>query len=100
MSYPSLSMSAFADHLNTIFTVMVEGDQTVTLTLAEVKSHGTRETGDLTIESFSLIFEGPTSPMLSQSSFEFVHDHLGEFFIFIVPLGPRRGVMVYEAVFN
>ena len=100
MTYPSLSQQAFSDHLDTAFTVMIEGDQTVTLTLTEVRSLGTRPTGDLTIESFSLIFEGPTSPMLAQSSFEFVHDQMGEFFIFIVPLGPRQGVMIYEAVFN
>ena len=100
MTYPSLSLKSFSHHLNTAFTVMIEGDQTVMLTLTEVKSLGGQPAGDLTVESFSLIFEGPTSPMLAQSSFEFVHDHMGEFFIFIVPLGPRQGVMMYEAVFN
>ncbi|MEZ4570085.1 MAG: hypothetical protein R2849_07120 [Thermomicrobiales bacterium] len=65
-----------------------------------MKSLGTRESGELAIESYSLLFEGPTSPMLAQSSFQFVHAHLGELVIFIVPLGPVSGVMRYEAVFN
>jgi hypothetical protein len=98
--YPQLSLRAFTAQKGTAFTVMVEGGRAVTLTLTEVKILGTRQTGDLTIESYSLIFEGPTSPMLAQSSFEFVHDQMGELVIFIVPLGPIEGVMRYEAVFN
>jgi len=98
--YPRLSLQDFTQHKGSTFTVMVEGHISVSLTLTEVKPLGSRETGDLTIESYSLIFEGPTSPMLAQSSFEFVHDHMGELVIFIVPLGPTAGVMRYEAVFN
>ncbi len=98
--YQRLSQREFVAHKGTAFTVIIEGQEAVLLTLVEVKSLGTRETGSLTIESFSLIFEGPTSPMLAQSSFEFVHDHMGELAIFIVPLGPIEGVMRYEAVFN
>ena len=98
--YPRLSLRAFIEHKGSAFTVMAAGGQSVILTLTDVKPLGTRETGDLTIESYSLIFEGPTSPMLAQSSFEFVHDQMGELVIFIVPLGPIEGVMRYEAVFN
>ena len=98
--YPNISRKRFAEHIDTQFTVMVEGNQRVSLTLVEVKSLGTRETGELKVESYSLIFEGPTAPMLAQSSFEFVHEHMGELVIFIVPLGPSSGVMRYEAIFN
>ena len=98
--YPSLSRQRFADYLGTEFTVMVQNSQVVSLTLTEVKPLGSRETGELTIESYSLLFEGPTSPMLPQSGFQFVHAHLGELVIFIVPLGPRSGVMRYEAIFD
>lgn len=98
--YPRLSQREFVEHKGTSFTVVIEGQEAVSLTLTEVKPLGVRETGDLTIESFSLIFEGPTSPMLAQSSFVFVHDHMGELAIFVVPLGPIEGVMRYEAVFN
>lgn len=98
--YPTLSRQRFADYLGTEFTVVVGGNQRVSLTLVEVKPLGTRETGALSIESYSLLFEGPTAPMLPQSSFQFVHPYLGELVIFIIPLGPRSGIMRYEAVFD
>lgn len=98
--YPRLSLRAFAEQQGTPFTVVIGGGRSVSLTLTEIKPLGTRETGKLTIESYSLIFEGPTTPMLSESSFEFVHDEMGEFVIFIAPLGPIEGVMRYEAIFN
>lgn len=98
--YPTLSRQRFADYLGTEFTIMLEGGQRVSLTLVEVNPLGKRETGQLTIESYSLLFEGPTAPMLPRSSFQFVHPYLGELVIFIIPLGPRSGIMRYEAVFD
>ncbi len=98
--YPGLSQKRFAEHVGSEFTVLVESNRTVSLTLCEVKELGSRQAGEHTIESYSLLFEGPTAPMLAQSSFEFVHADLGELIILIAPLGPRSGVMLYEAVFN
>ena len=51
---------------------------------------------------FSLIFEGPLEPVMPQGMCTLVH-HAGLEVvedIFIVPIGPKAGVMRYEAVFN
>jgi len=52
------------------------------------------------IESFSLFFIGPLTPILPQSTYRLVHEKLGQQDIFLVPIGPDGGGMQYEAVFN
>jgi hypothetical protein len=50
---------------------------------------------------FSLLFLGPPSPILPQKIYRFSHPSLGEFDLFIVPVGPAPGgAMRYEAIFN
>ncbi len=48
---------------------------------------------------FSIVFRGPLEPILPQRIYEFRHDTLGSFELFIVPIGPDDGAMQYEAVF-
>lgn len=60
---------------------------------------------DMKRKPFSLIFEapllGPDKNMyLSQRTYRLEHDQLGPLDIFIVPIGPKDGLMRYEAVFN
>lgn len=84
------SLSVFADEL----------DDQLSLTLDEVEEHGTRETAEREAELFSVFFLGPGEPVLPQSTYQFRNERLGEFFLFIVPLGPDDGRMRYQAVFN
>lgn len=50
---------------------------------------------------FSLLFRGPLSDYyLLQRIYRLEHDRLGAMEIFLVPLGPERGRMRYEAVFG
>jgi hypothetical protein len=51
-------------------------------------------------ESFTLLFHGPGDRMLPQGTYAFAHDDLGEFDLFIVPIGQAPGVFQYQAVFN
>ncbi len=78
------------------FVVLVENKE-LELELTEVKqlNAGMREGG-----AFSLLFSGGTSDPLPQASYRFENDVLGHFHIFIVPLGPDNGRMLYEAVFT
>ena len=48
--------------------------------------------------SFRLEFLGPPAPQLGQGVFAF-HIDTDQYNIFIVPLGPQEGGMMYEAVF-
>lgn len=49
---------------------------------------------------FALLFHAPVGPYLPQATYLIRHDVLGEFPLFLVPLGPRDGHMRYEAIFT
>ena len=49
--------------------------------------------------AFSLIFRGPVGPVLGQDTYLVKHSHLGEFPLFLVPIGPNQAAVRYEAVF-
>ncbi|MBO8157363.1 MAG: hypothetical protein H0Z32_13030 [Bacillaceae bacterium] len=57
-----------------------------------------KEVNDTT-EHYSLLFEGPIQPLLPQKNYDFYHEQLGKFPLFIVPIGRgETGVVIYEAV--
>jgi len=54
---------------------------------------------------FSLLFHGPANPFLPQGTYPLRHDAIGDFPLFLVPLGPvptgpDKGLMRYEAIFT
>ena len=51
-------------------------------------------------DSFVLRFSGPVSPVLPSAEVLLTPPNAAPMDIFLVPLGPRDGVMKYEAVFN
>jgi hypothetical protein len=50
--------------------------------------------------AFSLTFLAPGPEHLEQQIFALEHAELGQFDLFLVPLGPHDGRMRYEAVIN
>jgi hypothetical protein len=95
-----LTPASFEAHLNTPFQVQYGGIAPLEIILSEVRllepHPGPRD------QPFSLYFDGPASPILPQRIYKLTHDPLGELDLFLVPLGPhpKKGGMVYEAVFN
>ncbi len=49
---------------------------------------------------FSLLFRGPTDPLLPQRTYQLKHPQLGEVDIFLVPVSQDKEGTYYEAVFN
>lgn len=49
--------------------------------------------------AFSLIFRGPTEPMLAQGIHPLEHAELGRLEIFLVPLGRDASGAQYQAIF-
>ena len=70
----------------------LDTEGTVTLTLIE--------TTDLTGEAFSLVFLGPPGWILPQRTYDFEHDGLGRFPLFVTAIGMQEDGVRYEAVFN
>jgi hypothetical protein len=51
-------------------------------------------------ECFSLLFNGPAFRFLDQGTYELEHDQMGQFSLFMVPVGKNQQGFQYEAVFN
>ena len=85
---------AFEAQIHTDF-VAKGPEGTVSLSLAEV----TVRPG-AAAEQFSLLFRGPARPQLPQGTLSISHAKLGEFPLFLVPLGPDAHGMTYQAVFT
>jgi hypothetical protein len=49
---------------------------------------------------FSLVFHGPAEPIVAQQTCGFRHAGLGEFDLFVVPLGVDEQGVRYEAVIS
>jgi hypothetical protein len=88
-----LGSKDFAAHLHTIFRV--ETPLALELEMAQVEDRSNAQ-----IEQFSVHFTGPESPWLRQGTYTFLHPWMGELSLFMVPLGPRNGHMVYEVIFS
>jgi hypothetical protein len=101
-----LTRATFAPHVGDTFRVSLSPPDTLPVTLVALN--------DLTMralpaadgsapprgESFSLLFRGPRAPQLAQGLYEFFHDTIGTFAIFIVPIAADAESVRYEAIFN
>jgi len=95
MTYPT--HAAFSAQLGTAFNVSGGAISAVSLELGTVSPQAAANAA-----SFSLVFWGDETLRLGQGMYLFSHPQLGDFDLFIVPIGPSRtnGRMQYEAVFN
>jgi hypothetical protein len=91
-----LTRDAFAENLNTTFTVHLGEIGVVDINLVEVSE--LRAVGRQRM--YSLFFLGPLEQPLQQQVYKMEHDRLGVFDLFIVPVGREPDGMRYEAVFN
>jgi len=95
MDPAELRHTTFAPLLGDVFTFVL-GEHEVELMLVEVSALRVSATA----ESFSLLFHGPLQHSLPQAEFVVRHATLGEFLLFVVPVGADQHALHYEAVFN
>lgn len=101
MKVEEFTADAFRPYVGTAFHVG-EGDKNVDLELEEVKVMYEKHVSPRKLrDSFSLYFIGPNDVYLSQATFDVTHDELGgPWKIFIVPVGRRGDLFLYEAAFT
>lgn len=105
MQLNELTADHFRPYIQQVFTIRYEPDQALDVALVSVTALGPEpQPGQppQRRQAFSLIFQGPMSPILRQSIYAIDHHTLGTLKIFIVPVGPdseQKG-MRYEAIFN
>ena len=91
-----LTHALFSEHLNTTFRVILDDSNSIEMKLTELS--------ELLLspqqERFAVVFKGPKEPFLGQGTRQFVHDQMGAFDLFIVPIGADETSVNYEATFN
>jgi len=91
-----LDHEVFSKHLGTRFSIAVDGSGSIDAELSKVTElHLSPHQ-----ERFSVVFRGPRDQVLSQGTYNFTHQQMGEFSLFIVPMRQDDEGMFYEAVFN
>jgi hypothetical protein len=91
-----LTREIFARHLNTQFQVGGEATHSAALELVEANA----TPAPPGYEAFSIVFRGPSDPLLPQGMHCFHHDAIGTFDLFAVPIRRNQHGLYYEAVFN
>lgn len=95
----NLTQDEFSQHVGTQFTVALTESE-LSLTLAEVKAYTPLESEQPGMERFSAFFDGPPDLLLQQRTYQLRHEQMGEFDIFLTPIGADANRIRYEAVFN
>jgi hypothetical protein len=97
-----LTISDFQACVNDNFTVNFGGEAPLELILENVSPLGRApEPDEARRQSFSLLFRSDlTDKYLIQQMYEVIHPKLGMLALFLVPMGPGKSGMAYEAVFT
>ena len=94
----TLTVETFAELVGERFALRDGPHATLALELIEANPLGARPgRGRM---PFSILFRGPLAPVMPQRIYPLAHESLGNLELFIVPIGPRGGGMVYEAIFT
>jgi hypothetical protein len=92
----------FRQHLNTQFRVLVDIDtpKPIDLTLVAVEARPSDAHEEAGMERFSVFFTSSPEFLLNQNIYRLAHPQMGEFELFLVPIGQETDGFRYEAVYN
>jgi Domain of unknown function (DUF6916) len=91
-----LTKTIFEENLNTKFWLLDESSEPSAMDLIELANgHSTPRQ-----EQFSLRFRGDRNKVFPQRIYPMKHDSIGDFDLFLVPIGRDSTGTYYEAVFN
>lgn len=80
------------------FQIQIDPSSSLAVKLTQVSGYGKRIGAHR--EAYSLTFCGPQQPILPQRIYRISHSELGDLDLFLVPVGPQKDGMGYEAVFT
>ncbi len=102
-----LTGANFSQYIDQTFSIVFDDHEPIPLLLKEV--HMTK-LSPIDVRNqyspeerrppFSLILRGPAAILLPQRLYRFEHGEMGQFDIFIVPVGANADGVTYEAVFT
>lgn len=95
----AFTMERFLPHVGEVFDVVRESDR-VPILLSEVSRLATDGSRRRTREPFSLVFHAPAESRLEQQIYRVEKPGIEPFDCFLVPIGPDRFGMRYEAIYT
>jgi hypothetical protein len=99
----TFTIATFSARTGETFHIAVEGKEPLNVALIEVTdltSLGGPEAAKRERAPFSIVFRGAREIALPQRMYRMRHETIGDFEIFLVPIGPDREGMRYEAIFT
>ena len=98
-----LKYSTFSGLIGETFEIRLDPSDTLKVRLIEAVERGGGKRGKDGFkrqECFSILFQGPVDKRLDQGTYQFHHQRMNEFALFIVPVGIDDKGCHYEAVVN
>jgi hypothetical protein len=99
-----LTIDMFAPHVGEMFRLRVQPERVLDVELVQVTPLRVRSADGREAprqrEPFSIVFRGPSNVIVPQRVYPLEHDTMGSYELFIVPIGPGQGGMLYEAIFS
>lgn len=100
----TFTVETFSPHVGDKFRVFYNPSSALELTLASAEEFGTPSAKEWRQASgrapFTLTLSGPMEQFLPQGMYRVEHDDLDPFEVFIVPIGPGEGGLLYEVIFT
>jgi hypothetical protein len=98
----TFTVATFADHVGETFQIRADTKpvELALIAATDLTSRGGPGAAARQRAPFSIVFRGPGDTPLPQQIHRMQHAGIGEFEIFLVPVGPDREGMLYEAIFT
>jgi len=92
--------ASFQEHVGSRFRLSLPAQEPLELELGEIVLYEENPDHAPRKQPFSLVLVGPLRPVLQQAIYSLEHAALGKMEVFLVPIGPDKRGMRYEAAFN
>jgi hypothetical protein len=95
------TLDTFSGRIGERFAIRLESGEELEAELVEANALGAADAEPRVARApFSIVFRGPSDPVLPQRIYRFAHAELGDFELFVVPIGRDDSGTSYEAVFT
>jgi hypothetical protein len=99
-----LTIDDFSGRVGERFSIRPTSEHALPVELVEARQLGparpSSEGSGARRAPFALLFRGPVGTVLPQRIYRVEHDAMGSYELFLVPVGPGHGGMLYEAIFT
>ena len=96
----SFTLETFSERLCETFHLYPEDQEPLEVELISATALGARPDEGRLRQPFSIVFRGPGDVLLPQHTYRMEHPEIGDFELFLVPIGPDEKGLRYEAIFT